>query len=358
MTADRIELKLDDIETDGGTQPRVAIDEGVVSEYAELNSRGIELPPVIVFHDGATYWLADGFHRYHARRRGGYEHIKVEVRQGMQRDAVLYSAGANAAHGLRRSRADKRKAVLTLLEDDEWSQWSDRQIAKRCGVGHQLVARQRSILDESSSMDSGERRFIHPKTGKPARMKTANIGRTGREAATPAETLRREHPKLAGALRDGIRPAADAEALLAMLGELSVLDDAATRRPGFWASWAEQYAASAVFGGKHWHPDRDAAGLRRWTDRVLAWLAWQDGHLADVEPGRAAAHVCELEPCDAWGDFWHAGELRDALAPDMTKLTDGQRAVIASARAFDFEADPFEPLEDETGSLHPQEAST
>src|SRR5690606_22774478 len=54
--------------------------------------------------------------------------------------AVLYAVGANAQHGLRRSKADKRRAVETLLLDSEWCQWSDREIARRCSVGHTLVA--------------------------------------------------------------------------------------------------------------------------------------------------------------------------------------------------------------------------
>lgn len=49
--------------------------------------------------------------------------------------------------------ADKRRAVETLLRDDEWRRWSDRTIAERCGVGHQLVAHARAELrlDDSSS---------------------------------------------------------------------------------------------------------------------------------------------------------------------------------------------------------------
>jgi Zn-dependent M16 (insulinase) family peptidase len=58
---------------------------------------------------------------------------------GSQRDAVLYSVGANASHGLARTQEDKRKAVKTILEDFEWSDWSDREIARRASVSLQLV---------------------------------------------------------------------------------------------------------------------------------------------------------------------------------------------------------------------------
>src|SRR3954447_12853981 len=59
-------LKLDQIRTDGGTQPRAALHPSWVEEYAHDMMSGAELPPVIVFYNGSAYWLADGFHRYHA----------------------------------------------------------------------------------------------------------------------------------------------------------------------------------------------------------------------------------------------------------------------------------------------------
>src|SRR5262249_33580652 len=59
----------------------------------------------------------------------GHQQLRVEVRQGTRRDAVLHAVGANASHGLRRTRADARRAVLLLLGDPEWRRWSDRAIA-------------------------------------------------------------------------------------------------------------------------------------------------------------------------------------------------------------------------------------
>ena len=70
----------------------------------------------------SSYWLADGFHRYHAHKQAGLDDIRVDLRQGNLREAILYSVGANAHHGLRRSNEDKRRAVLRLLEDPEWEQ--------------------------------------------------------------------------------------------------------------------------------------------------------------------------------------------------------------------------------------------
>jgi hypothetical protein len=50
-----------------------------------------------------------------------------------------------------RTNEDKRRAVMTLLGDEEWSQWSNREIARRCGVHHDLVGSLRSSLADSAS---------------------------------------------------------------------------------------------------------------------------------------------------------------------------------------------------------------
>ena len=139
-----LDLKL--ICTDGGTQSRAGLNEQTIDEYAEAMDAGAQFPPVLVFYNGEEYWLADGFHRVAAAKRLEWADIAVEIRSGTRRDAVLYSVGANTAHGLRRTNADKRRAVETLLRDEEWSQWSNREIARRCGVGDQLVRQLRNSI--------------------------------------------------------------------------------------------------------------------------------------------------------------------------------------------------------------------
>jgi hypothetical protein len=74
------------------------------------------------------------------------------VLTGSKRDAILYSVGANANHGKRRTNEDKRKAVLTLLNDEEWSQWSDTKIADQCQVDRSTVGvyrRELAIMGKS-----------------------------------------------------------------------------------------------------------------------------------------------------------------------------------------------------------------
>jgi vacuolar-type H+-ATPase subunit I/STV1 len=136
-----MKIKLKDIKIDGGTQPRQFINEDVVCEYSEQILDDVVFPPIDVFFDGVSYCLADGFHRYFANKKAGYLDIEANVHEGTRRDAVLFSVGANAKHGLRRTAEDKRKAILTLINDLEWSEWSDREIARRCSVSAVTVAR-------------------------------------------------------------------------------------------------------------------------------------------------------------------------------------------------------------------------
>ena len=182
-------LPIAEIRIDGGTQSRVKLNWDVIAEYAEAIELNAIFPPILVFYDGKNYWLADGFHRLYATKKAGRQVIALEVRQGSHRDALLYSVGANANHGLRRTNADKRRAVEIMLRDEEWSRWSNREIAKRCEVSEFMVRQMReSICDKNA--DSCKR--IAQRQGKTYTLDTANIGEGTTSAQIP------ESPKLYG----------------------------------------------------------------------------------------------------------------------------------------------------------------
>jgi hypothetical protein len=185
-------LPIRDIRTDGGTQGRVSIHAGVESDYAEVLRNGGQLPAVTVFDDGQAVWLADGFHRLGAHRLAGAADMACEVRFGTLRDAVLFAAGANAHHGLRRSNEDKRHAVAMLLGDPIMSTWSDNAIAGACGVSHPFVgAVRRAILQALQDgaaarlgLASTATRTVTRK-GSTFEQNTANIGKR-KPASAPA----------------------------------------------------------------------------------------------------------------------------------------------------------------------------
>jgi predicted RNA methylase len=178
-------LAIAQIRRDGGTQTREKLDLSHVATLVEALEDGNEFDPAIVFYDGTDYWLGDGFHRCQSKEDAGHEDILVIIHQGTRRDAVLYSCGANATHKAAkpRTRADKRRAVLMLLNDPEWKEWSSKEIARRCKVSDFLV---NQIREELTARSSGEnssetevRRYttrhdteatmqVKPKAAKPA----------------------------------------------------------------------------------------------------------------------------------------------------------------------------------------------
>lgn len=140
------EVALEQINIGGGTQSRCKINEDVVISYAYNMSEGDVFPASVLVFDGKEYWLADGFHRYHANRKNGSKKMLCKIANGTLRDAILYSYSANGTHGLQMTTEDKRRIVLDMLNDFEWSEKSDRWIAKHCHVSHPFVAKLRASL--------------------------------------------------------------------------------------------------------------------------------------------------------------------------------------------------------------------
>lgn len=200
-------INIADVRVNGGTQSRAAIDRGVVSEYADAIKGGATFPPITVYFDGVSYWLADGFHRYEAYALAQVYDAPADIRQGTQRDAILFSVGANASHGLRRTNDDKRRAVQTLLNDPEWSAWSDREVARACGVSHTFVAGQRGAVTGNVSSE----RTYTTKHGSTATMQTANIGASSKaDQATRAPETPEAGPVESAGPADG-SPASNVE---------------------------------------------------------------------------------------------------------------------------------------------------
>lgn len=129
-------------------------------------------------------WLADGFHRVAAAKQAGLADIEAIVHDGGRREALLHAVGANARHGLRRTNADKRRAVEMMLADPEWCARSDNWIAGKCGVSHTFVGTVRT-----STCNGCKCPTVQTADGRV--METAKIGRK----AGPAEVTTPEIPR-------------------------------------------------------------------------------------------------------------------------------------------------------------------
>lgn len=188
----RRSLALGLIQLDGGTQHREQLKPERITEYADNIAK---VPPALVFFDGEKYWLVDGFYRYHAHKEAGHTMMPCIVREGSQRAAQLASVHLNDKHGEPRSPETKRRMVLMLLEDPEWSQWSTQEIADQCNIkDEKYVAQLRQELKAKKKpeeyqtqlaasipqADSGEARSeirkYRTRHGTEATMNVANIG--------------------------------------------------------------------------------------------------------------------------------------------------------------------------------------
>lgn len=169
-----MQLEIADIRQDGGTQPRAMLHAALADEYAEAMREGAQFPPVVVFYDGTSYWLADGFHRVFAAGVAGLTTIEADVRQGTQADAQWYSYSANKAHGKRRSDEDKRRAVEAALAHPYHAQFSNRQIAEHIGVTPEYISRVTPSIDRS--IDRPAVRTV-TRNGTTYQQNTANIGK-------------------------------------------------------------------------------------------------------------------------------------------------------------------------------------
>jgi len=185
--ADVVRLPITEIRLDGGTQPRSALDFTAIDDYAEAMAAGVKFPPVVVFHDGAHYWLADGFHRLKAAFASGFDAIDCELRQGTLEDAQWYSFSANKANGLRRTNEDKQRAVKSALLHPRAAEMSNSAIARHVGVDEATVRNWRTRLAASSEIPKIDTRTVS-RQGSTYQQRTAQIGR--RRPAKPSEPAR------------------------------------------------------------------------------------------------------------------------------------------------------------------------
>lgn len=210
VTSKTESLEISKIRMDGGTQARAELHHSLIDEYAQAwPTAGPKFPPVIVFHDGKAYWLADGFHRVSAAQKAGDQAILADVRDGDKRAAILYACGANADHGLRRTDGDMRRAVEACLRLhlEEAKQPSNYQIAQHCHVDESYV-RQISKADSSLRSVRSDKRTYTTKHGTQATMDVSRIGRrpgaierppAAQEKAQPSRRARKQKAEQAEA---------------------------------------------------------------------------------------------------------------------------------------------------------------
>ena len=192
-----IMLELKEIRTDGGTQSRATLNMFTIEEYAQAMRNGDHFPAIIAFKDKeGVYYLADGFHRHAAAVTAGLEEINCDVRAGDRRDAILYSASANATHGQRRTREDVNRAIGMMLKDADWGRWTNSAIAKHINCDHKTVAARRAELEKAGEIEPLDVRI----TSDGRTMDTSKIGDGPQEL--PTTSMLDENPSMHPSMPD------------------------------------------------------------------------------------------------------------------------------------------------------------
>lgn len=149
-------LKLSEIRIDGDTQVRAELNQERVKEYADQMKDGIIFDPMEVTFDGSAYWLTSGFHRYFAYKTNGALESECIVNNGSLRQAQWDGFGSNRGNGEPLNKDDLKLATTRIFKDEEWSQLSNREIAKQLGKSAMTIGRYRTAWEEANKGDSEE----------------------------------------------------------------------------------------------------------------------------------------------------------------------------------------------------------
>lgn len=194
------------------------IDTKTVKAYAQAMQDGADFPPVKVFKQGRSMWLADGNHRVAAAREIGLDTILAEVCEGTHADALRCALSCNVRNGLRVTNDDKQHA-LRLAWDNRRELWPQVEgaepsagvLAEVCGV-HENTARK--FLAELQPTQNVE-------VGQPPKMPVRKVfGVDGKTRTMPVRPVRAPLPTAqqptasvpAAADADGDQPAATKKA--------------------------------------------------------------------------------------------------------------------------------------------------
>lgn len=144
----------------------------------------------------AGYYILDGWHRIAAAEKKGVLEIGVTIynsnRMYSEQEARLMAATVNAAHGLRRSSADKRKAVTIFLTDDPTR--SDALIARLASVSNSLVAVTRQELVEAGTIpavDNAQQRIAKALDKAKAEGKKPSVRQLAKDAGVSPTTAQK-----------------------------------------------------------------------------------------------------------------------------------------------------------------------
>ena len=129
------EVAIEQIVFDESVQAQERISEQTLYEYRDaMFEQGQAFPPPDLFQEAGQprYYIGDGWHRLLAHKNCKHKTVVCRVHAGGRMAAMEHALGANAKHGLKRTKADRRKAIQMALKN--FPELSDRKVAQLCNL--------------------------------------------------------------------------------------------------------------------------------------------------------------------------------------------------------------------------------
>ncbi len=146
------DIQVNKVRRDGGTQPRGELNQEHIADLVEALQTGENLEPILVFYDGTNHWLVDGFHRIEAHIKTNKQKINAKIQAGTLEDAQWHSYSVNQHLSLKRTHADKQRAVIGALKHPQGVNKSNVAIGKHCGVSMFMVWKWRERLEQDGEI--------------------------------------------------------------------------------------------------------------------------------------------------------------------------------------------------------------
>lgn len=165
---------LEDVDLDHSPMVRADLRPEAIEEYAAIYKKDKKkLPPIDLFLNAGSqkYLIGDGMHRYQAMRTLSFKGCSANVRPGNYEDALKFALTANERHGIRRSQADKRRAVEEAIK--QWPKVSNVQIANLSSVDDHTVKAVRDWLEEQGKVAPEPIRESKDGSKRPASLSTS-----------------------------------------------------------------------------------------------------------------------------------------------------------------------------------------
>jgi len=153
-------IPLNDVHLDASVQTRLTIREDDVLTYAAMMTEGVVFPAIVLFTDGASHYIGDGFHRVLAARKAGRTTLLADLRTGTREDALWFALGANK-HGHPLSTPDKKHAITLALA--AFPDYSLNKIAEQIGCSRTWV--QETWHSQQAAPASGGHRSVEGRNG-------------------------------------------------------------------------------------------------------------------------------------------------------------------------------------------------